>query len=76
MAKKAEEYGSHPKTFEIPSDGRVLVRDKNSGDVYMEHKVEKGDVWRMCNTKDVAIKDWVRLAVERARATGARAIFW
>lgn len=76
MAKKAEEYGSHDKTFELPASGTVSVKDKNTGKVYMEHKVEKGDVWRMCQTKDDAIKDWVRLAVERARATGSRTIFW
>jgi len=76
MAKKAEEYGSHDKTFELPASGHVYVKDKHSGKVIFEHKVEKGDVWRMCQTKDEAIKDWVRLAVERARATGARTIFW
>ena len=76
MAMKAEEYGSHDKTFEIPEDGRVVVKDNNSGSVYFEHNVMKGDVWRMCQTKDIAIKDWVRLAVERARATGSRTIFW
>ncbi|KAL7560569.1 hypothetical protein ACA910_001435 [Epithemia clementina (nom. ined.)] len=76
MAKKAEEYGSHDKTFEVPADGTVTVRDKNTGKVYTEHRVEKGDIWRMCQTKDVAIHDWVRLAVERARATGDRTIFW
>lgn len=76
MAKKAEEYGSHDKTFEIPSDGRVVVKDNNTGEVYFEHVVNAGDVWRMCQTKDVAIRDWVRLAVERARATGDRTIFW
>ena len=74
--QKAEEYGSHDKTFELPADGTVRVRDKTSGTVYMEHRVEKGDIWRMCQTKDVAIHDWVRLTVERARASGARAIFW
>mmetsp|Transcript_25237 Transcript_25237/g.69693 ORF Transcript_25237/g.69693 Transcript_25237/m.69693 type:complete len:793 (-) Transcript_25237:114-2492(-) len=76
MAKKAEEYGSHDKTFEIPAEGHVYVKDKSNGKVLMEHKVEAGDIWRMCQTKDVAIKDWVRLAVERARSSGARAIFW
>lgn len=76
MAKKAEEYGSHDKTFEIPGAGHIYVRDKNTGEIYFEHKVDKGDVWRMCQTKDEAIKDWVRLAVERARATKARTIFW
>ena len=76
MAQKAEEYGSHDKTFEIPAQGVVMVRDKSSGEVYFEHSVKKGDIWRMSQTKDAPIKDWVRLAVERAKATGARAIFW
>ncbi|CAB9511599.1 Isocitrate dehydrogenase [NADP] [Seminavis robusta] len=76
MAKKAEEYGSHDKTFELPESGTVKVKDKNTGEVYLEHKVSKGDIWRMCQTKDEAIKDWVRLAVSRARATGARTVFW
>lgn len=76
MAQKAEEYGSHDKTFEIPAQGVVLVKDKNSGEVYFEHAVKKGDIWRMAQTKDAPIKDWVRLAVERAKATGSRAIFW
>ncbi|MCG8370024.1 MAG: NADP-dependent isocitrate dehydrogenase [Proteobacteria bacterium] len=75
MAKKAEEYGSHDKTFEIAANGKVAVTDE-SGDVLMEHHVRKGDIWRMCQTKDVAIRDWVRLAVARARATGSAAIFW
>jgi len=76
MAKKAQEYGSHDKTFEIPSSGVVRVRDNNSGEVYFEHSVGKGDIWRMCQTKDVAIRDWVKLAVTRAKATGNRTIFW
>ena len=76
MAKKAEEYGSHDKTFELPEAGTIRVKDKNSGEVYLEHKVNKGDIWRMCQTKDEAIKDWVKLAVNRARATGDRAVFW
>ena len=75
MAKKAEEYGSHDKTFEIAADGKVTVTDAN-GKVLMEHAVQKGDIWRMCQTKDVAIRDWVKLAVTRARATGSAAIFW
>ena len=75
MAKKAEEYGSHDKTFEIPSDGTVRVVD-NSGNTLIEHEVEKGDIWRMCQTKDIAIRDWVKLAVNRASATGSPAIFW
>lgn len=76
MAQKAEEYGSHDKTFEIPAKGVVRVRDRNSNKVYMEHMVNKGDIWRMCQTKDEPIRDWVKLAVNRARATGSRAIFW
>mmetsp|Transcript_39623 Transcript_39623/g.59540 ORF Transcript_39623/g.59540 Transcript_39623/m.59540 type:complete len:511 (-) Transcript_39623:170-1702(-) len=76
MAQKAEEYGSHDKTFEIAADGVMMVRDKNSGEVYFEHAVQKGDLWRMCQTKDEPIKDWVKLAVNRARASGSRAIFW
>lgn len=75
MAKKAEEYGSHDKTFEIESAGTVKVVD-DAGHVLMQHDVEAGDIWRMCQTKDVAIRDWVRLAVARARATGNPAIFW
>uniref|UniRef100_A0A7S1U1E5 Isocitrate dehydrogenase (NADP(+)) n=1 Tax=Phaeomonas parva TaxID=124430 RepID=A0A7S1U1E5_9STRA len=76
MAKKAEEYGSHDKTFEIPMDGTVTVTDDKTGQVYFEHNVETGDIWRMCQTKDVAIRDWVKLAVTRARVTGSKAIFW
>jgi isocitrate dehydrogenase len=75
MAQKAEEYGSHDKTFEIPEAGTVRVID-GSGQVLTEHAVEPGDIWRMCQTRDIAIRDWVRLAVSRARATGAPAIFW
>ena len=75
MAQKAEEYGSHDKTFEIAAAGVVRVTD-SAGTVLMEHKVEAGDIWRMCQTKDAPIRDWVRLAVSRARATGATAIFW
>ena len=75
MAQKAQEYGSHDKTFEIPAAGTVQVVDE-TGKVVMEHKVEQGDIWRMCQTKDAPIKDWVRLAVSRARATGAKAVFW
>ncbi|MFG0262758.1 MAG: NADP-dependent isocitrate dehydrogenase, partial [Novipirellula sp. JB048] len=75
MAQKAEEYGSHDKTFEIPGDGSVRVVDAN-GKVLMQHDVQQGDIWRMCQTKDLPIRDWVRLAVSRARATGATAIFW
>uniref|UniRef100_A0A7S2KDV6 Isocitrate dehydrogenase (NADP(+)) n=1 Tax=Leptocylindrus danicus TaxID=163516 RepID=A0A7S2KDV6_9STRA len=76
MAQKAEEYGSHDKTFEIAYPGTVRVKDNSSGEVYFEHNVNTGDIWRMCQTKDVAIRDWVKLAVARARATGSRTIFW
>ena len=76
MAQKAEEYGSHDKTFEIPADGTVRVVDE-AGNVLIEHKgVEKGDIWRMCQTKDVAIRDWVKLAVNRSRASGIPVVFW
>ncbi len=75
MAQKAEEYGSHDKTFEIPATGKVQVKD-NSGTVLIEHEVEQGDIWRMCQTKDLPIQDWVKLAVSRARLTGQPAVFW
>ena len=75
MAKKAEEYGSHDKTFEISGKGNVRVVNKN-GKTLLEHDVEEGDIWRMCQTKDAAIKDWVGLAVRRARETGDPTIFW
>jgi isocitrate dehydrogenase len=75
MAQAAEEYGSHNKTFEIPANGIVRVTDA-SGKVLFEHKVEKGDIWRACQAKDAPIRDWVKLAVTRARATGSPAIFW
>ena len=75
MAQKAEEYGSHDKTFEIPANGTVRVVDGN-GAVLMRHSVEVGDIWRMCQTKDAPIRDWVKLAVNRARVTGSMAIFW
>ncbi|MDA0746210.1 MAG: NADP-dependent isocitrate dehydrogenase [bacterium] len=75
MAQKAEEYGSHDKTFEIETKGRVRVVDA-SGQVLLEHPVEAGDIWRMCQTKDIAIQDWVKLTVNRARQTGSTAIFW
>jgi isocitrate dehydrogenase len=76
MAQAAEEYGSHDKTFEIDAAGRVRVVDVESGETLLEHEVKAGDIWRMCQTKDAAIQDWVSLAVERARASGAPAIFW
>jgi isocitrate dehydrogenase len=75
MAQSAEEYGSHDKTFEIPAAGTVRVID-DSGQKLFEHAVEKGDIWRMCRTRDLPIRDWVKLAVTRARATGHAAIFW
>ncbi len=75
MAQKAEEYGSHDKTFEIPGDGIVRVAD-NAGKVLMEHSVAQGDIWRMCQTHDLPIQDWVKLAVKRARFTAQPAIFW
>ncbi|MBS9766156.1 MAG: NADP-dependent isocitrate dehydrogenase [Flavobacteriaceae bacterium] len=75
MAQKAEEYGSHDKTFEIQANGTVEVVD-NSGTVLMAQKVEKGDIWRMCQVKDAPIQDWVGLAVRRAKATGSPAVFW
>jgi len=75
MAQAAEEYGSHDKTFEIAADGIVRVVDAR-GRALTEHAVSRGDIWRMCQTKDVAVRDWVRLAVERARATGLPALFW
>ena len=75
MAQKAEEYGSHDKTFEVPAAGTVRVVDA-AGAVLFEHAVEAGDVWRMCQTKDAPVRDWVKLAVGRARATGTPAIFW
>jgi isocitrate dehydrogenase len=75
MAQQAEEYGSHDKTFEIAAAGTVRVVDA-SGTVLLEHEVEPGDIWRMCQAKDLPIQDWVKLAVTRARATGAPAVFW
>lgn len=75
MAQKAEEYGSHDKTFELEDDGVVRVVDADDN-VLMEHVVEKGDIWRMCQTKDLPIQDWVKLAVNRARASGMPAVFW
>jgi isocitrate dehydrogenase len=76
MAQKAEEYGSHDKTFFAPADGTFRVVNDASGETLLSQKVEKGDIFRMCQTKDVPVRDWVRLAVERARATGAPAVFW
>ena len=75
MAQKAEEYGSHDKTFEIAAAGTMKVVDAD-GNVLMSHAVAEGDIWRMCQVKDAPIRDWVKLAVNRARATGSPAIFW
>src|SRR5690606_21385016 len=75
MAQAAEEYGSHDKTFQIPADGTVRVIDE-SGKVLLEHAVEQGDIWRMCQTKDAAVQDWVKLAVARARLSSTPAVFW
>jgi isocitrate dehydrogenase len=75
MAQAAEEYGSHDKTFEIPASGRVRVVDQ-AGNTVFEHAVGVGDIWRMCQTKDVAVRDWVKLAVSRARLSGVPAVFW
>jgi isocitrate dehydrogenase len=75
MAQAAEEYGSHDKTFEIPADGTVRVVDASGAELF-SHRVEAGDIWRACQTKDVAVRDWVKLAVGRARATGVPVVFW
>jgi isocitrate dehydrogenase len=75
MAQKAEEYGSHDKTFQIPADGTVRVSD-DAGNVLMEHAVQAGDIWRMCQTRDAPIQDWVKLAVTRARLSNTPAVFW
>ncbi|SDG28301.1 isocitrate dehydrogenase [Onishia taeanensis] len=75
MAQKAEEYGSHDKTFQVPADGTVRVTS-DAGEVLFEHSVEQGDIWRMCQTKDAPIKDWVKLAVTRARDSETPAVFW
>ncbi|WP_426716365.1 NADP-dependent isocitrate dehydrogenase [Corynebacterium auriscanis] len=75
MAQKAEEYGSHDKTFKIPHDGRVQMLN-SAGEVLMKHEVSQGDIWRACQAKDIPVQDWVKLAVNRAAATGAPAVFW
>lgn len=75
MAQKAEEYGSHDKTFEIEANGKVQVVDE-AGKTLMEHTVEQGDIWRMCQVKDAPVRDWVKLAVNRAKATGWPTVFW
>ena len=76
MAQQAEEYGSHDKTFEISEDGVANITDINSGEVLMSQNVEAGDIWRMCQVKDAAIRDWVKLAVNRARNSGMPVVFW
>lgn len=76
MAQQAEEYGSHDKTFEIPEDGVANITDLATGEVLMSQNVEQGDIWRMCQTKDAAIRDWVKLAVTRARNSGMPVVFW
>ena len=76
MAQKAEEYGSHDKTFEMFADGTMRIVNIQSGDAMISHEVEKGDIWRMCQTKDEPIRDWVKLAVKRTRVTGMPAVFW
>ncbi|MDT3672236.1 MAG: NADP-dependent isocitrate dehydrogenase [Aromatoleum sp.] len=76
MAQKAEEYGSHDKTFEIPEDGVANITDLDTGEVLMSQNVEAGDIWRMCQVKDEPIRDWVKLAVTRARNSGTPAVFW
>lgn len=75
MAQKAEEYGSHDKTFEVPSAGEICIIDAK-GQIMLKHDVQAGDIWRACQVKDAPIRDWVKLAVNRARATGTPAIFW
>ena len=76
MAQKAEEYGSHDKTFEIPEDGVANVVDLATGELLLSQNVEQGDIWRMCELKDAAVRDWVKLAVNRARNSGMTAVFW
>jgi isocitrate dehydrogenase len=76
MAQQAEEYGSHDKTFEIPEDGVANITDLATGEVLLSQKVEQGDIWRMCQVKDAAIRDWVKLAVSRARHSGMPVLFW
>lgn len=76
MAQKAEEYGSHDKTFQIEAAGTVDVIDNETGSVLIQHQVEEGDIWRMCQVKDAPIQNWIQLAVNRAKATGTPAVFW
>ena len=76
MAQQAEEYGSHDKTFEITEDGVANITDLDTGEVLLSQVVEQGDIWRMCQCKDAAIRDWVKLAVTRARNSGMPVVFW
>lgn len=76
MAQQAEEYGSHDKTFEIPEDGVANIVDVATGEVLLTENVEAGDIWRMCIVKDAPIRDWVKLAVTRARISGMPVLFW
>ena len=76
MAQKAEEYGSHDKTYEMDYDGYMRVIDEDTGQIIFEHAVQEGDIWRMCQVKDLPIQDWVKLAVNRARKTGSPTVFW
>jgi len=76
MAQKAEEYGSHDKTFEVPTDGSARIVDCETGEILLEQHVEKGDIWRMCQTKDEPVRDWVKLAVKRAHQSNTPAVFW
>jgi isocitrate dehydrogenase len=76
MAQQAEEYGSHDKTFEVPEDGVANITDLATGEVLLSQNVEQGDIWRLCQVKDAAIRDWVKLAVTRARNSGMEAVFW
>ena len=76
MAQQAEEYGSHDKTFELPEDGVANITDINTGEVLLSENVEQGDIWRMCQVKDAAIRDWVKLAVNRGRNSGMPVVFW
>ena len=75
MANKAQEYGSHDKTFEIPFNGNIQVCT-SSDEVLINHEVQKGDIWRMCHTQNEAIKNWIELAIKRAKITGVDTIFW
>ena len=75
MAQKAEEYGSHDKTFEVADDGLISVVDAD-GEALLQHQVEKGDIWRMCQVKDEPIQDWIKLAVNRARLSETPVVFW